>query len=67
MPIKDANYNKAKVLLEKAGSKSAKKSHPKHTGKKGSPDRHGKQLIDEARAEGISEAILTKAEKIMKI
>lgn len=65
--IKDDDYNKARALLVKAGSKSAEKSHMKHTGKKGSPDGHGKSLIDEAREEGIDEKILDKAAKIMGI
>jgi hypothetical protein len=67
MPIKDDAYNKARDILAKAGSKSAKKSHMKHTGKKGSPDGHGKSLIDEARADGVDEATLAKAEKAMGI
>ncbi|WP_438712343.1 hypothetical protein ACSTS3_08135 [Aquimarina muelleri] len=37
MPIKDRDYNKAKALLEAAGSKSAEKSHIKHTGSKKAP------------------------------
>ncbi|WP_438712345.1 hypothetical protein ACSTS3_08150 [Aquimarina muelleri] len=49
MPIKDKDYNKAKALLEGAGSKSAEKSHPKHTGSKGSPDGHGRSLYNEAQ------------------
>ena len=49
MPIKDKDYNKAKALLEAAGSKSAEKSHPKHTGSKGSPDSHGRSLYAEAQ------------------
>jgi hypothetical protein len=67
MTIKDADYNKARALLVKAGSKSAAKSHDKHTNKKGSPDGHGKSLIAEAKAEGIDAATLAKAEKIMGI
>ena len=49
MPIKDKDYNKAKALLEAAGSKSAEKSHIKHTGSKGSPDSHGRSLYNEAQ------------------
>lgn len=67
MPIKDDKYNKARDILAKAGSKSAKKSHPKHTGKKGSPDAHGRQLIEEARSDGVDEDTLAKAEKAMGI
>ncbi|WP_062058235.1 hypothetical protein [Aquimarina longa] len=49
MPIKDKDYNKAKALLEVAGSKSAEKSHKKHTGSKGSSDSHGRSLYNEAQ------------------
>ena len=48
MPIKDNDYNNARTTLANAGSMSASKSHVKHTRGKGSPDGHGKQLIQEA-------------------
>ncbi|WP_020209572.1 hypothetical protein [Gilvimarinus chinensis] len=48
MTIKDNQYNKARSILARAGSDSAKKSHPKHNTKGGSPDRHGQNLINEA-------------------
>jgi hypothetical protein len=49
--ISDDAYNKARTILANAGSDSAKKSHVKHTGGKGSPEDHGKQLLREARDE----------------
>jgi len=67
MPIKNNNFNKAKALLEKAGSKTAQKCHPAHTKSGDVPDRHGESLIAEADAENISADILEKARKIMKI
>ncbi len=51
MPIKDDDYNQAKAILVQAGSKSASKSHDKHTNKKGSPDKHGEDLLKEAQDE----------------
>lgn len=49
--ISDEDYNKARAILAKAGSKSAAKSHEKHTQGKGSPQTHGTQLLQEARDE----------------
>lgn len=49
--IKDKDYNMAKETLELAGSKSAEKSHKKHTNKKGSPEDHGVSLLQEAQSE----------------
>jgi hypothetical protein len=51
MAISDDDYNWAKNTLAKAGSKSAEKSHVKHTGGKGSPESHGQDLLREARDE----------------
>ncbi|HKP37334.1 MAG TPA: hypothetical protein VJT71_10780 [Pyrinomonadaceae bacterium] len=51
MSISDNNYNQARDILINAGSATANKSHPKHTGGKGSPDDHGKGLLQEARDE----------------
>ena len=49
--LADHKYNGAKSTLVKAGSKSAEKSHDKHTQGKGSPEEHGKQLLRESRDE----------------
>ena len=49
--IKDADYNAARGILITAGSKSAEKSHVKHTGKAGSPDGHGTARLHEATTE----------------
>ena len=51
MTISDGDYNAARDLLVKAGSKSAEKSHRKHGNKNGSPMDHGKKLLQEARDE----------------
>ena len=51
MPISDNNYNQARDILINAGSDTASKSHPKHTGNRGSPEDHGKELLREARDE----------------
>jgi len=67
MPIKNNKFNKAKALLEKAGSKTAEKCHPAHTKSGDVPDRHGESLIAEAQEENISEDILEKARDIMGI
>jgi len=49
--ISDGDYNKAKKILEDAGSDTAKKSHKKHGNDDGSPEDHGVQLLREARDE----------------
>ncbi|MGH7297404.1 MAG: hypothetical protein ACRELB_20880 [Polyangiaceae bacterium] len=62
--ISDGDYNKAKAILVKAGSKTAGKSHEKHTQGKGSPEDHGKGLLREARDEfkqGTPEATKVRA------
>ena len=51
MPIKDADYNKAKGILKKAGSKTADKTHTSHTGGQDRPDGHGQTLIDDCTKE----------------
>lgn len=51
MPIKDNAYNSAREILINAGSKSAEKSHVKHTNGKDSPDAHGHSLLNEALLE----------------
>jgi hypothetical protein len=51
MAISDDDYNWARATLARAGSKSAEKSHDKHTKGKGSPDSHGQDLLREARDE----------------
>ena len=51
MPIKDADYNAAKAILTKAGSRTAAKTHSSHTGGKDRPDDHGQDLVDEATAD----------------
>jgi len=51
MAISDDDYNKARDILVKAGSETAKKSHMKHTNGKGSPTDHGLSLLREARDE----------------
>jgi hypothetical protein len=51
MAISDNDYNQARDILIAAGSKTAEKSHPKHTGGKGSPVAHGQDLLREARDE----------------
>jgi hypothetical protein len=49
--ISDTAYNRARAILIDAGSKTAEKSHPKHTQGKGSPLFHGQNLLQEARDE----------------
>jgi hypothetical protein len=49
MAISDGAYNGARKVLVDAGSRTASKSHDKHTQGKGSPDDHGKKLLSEAR------------------
>jgi hypothetical protein len=49
--IKDKDYNRARSMLVAAGSMSAQKSHLKHTQGRGSPDGHGRSLLNEASAE----------------
>lgn len=56
MPISDADYNRAKAILEKAGSLKAAKSHKKHGNSGGSPDQHGVDLLVEARDELVEAA-----------
>jgi len=51
MAISDHDYNTARNMLIVAGSDTAEKSHPKHTGGAGSPNSHGRQLLVEARDE----------------
>lgn len=51
MPIKDADYNAAKAILTKAGSRTAAKTHVSHTGGGDRPDAHGQTLVDEATAD----------------
>lgn len=51
MPIKDADYNAAKAILTKAGSRTAAKTHASHTGGSDRPDDHGQTLVDEATAD----------------
>lgn len=51
MPIKDRDYNTAKAILTRAGSKSAAKTHSSHTGGKDRPDGHGQDLVDECTKE----------------
>ena len=51
MPIKDADYNAAKAILTKAGSRTAAKTHVSHTGGQDRPDSHGQTLVDEASAD----------------
>jgi hypothetical protein len=51
MPIKDADYNAAKAILTKAGSRTAAKTHTSHTGGSDRPDGHGQDLVDEATAD----------------
>lgn len=51
MPIKDKQYNDARATLKANSSMTASKSHPKHAGKKGSPDSHGRSLLREAQDE----------------
>lgn len=51
MPIKDKDYNAAKAILTKAGSKSAAKTHSSHTGGSDRPDDHGQDLVDECTKE----------------
>lgn len=46
--ISDNAYNEARRILFTAGSNSARASHVKHTGGKGSPDGHGVALLREA-------------------
>jgi hypothetical protein len=49
--LADHKYNAAKKTLVKAGSKSAEKSHDKHTQGKGSPQGHGEDLLRGSRDE----------------
>lgn len=51
MSIADNDYNRARAILVQAGSKTAGKSHDKHTQGKGSPDSHGQDLLRGARDE----------------
>jgi len=51
MPISDDDYNTARQMLVDAGSDSASKSHKKHGTRGGSPDSHGRSLLQEARDE----------------
>ncbi len=51
MAISDYSYNKARKILIEAGSYTAKASHPAHTQGNGSPDGHGRSLLQEARNE----------------
>jgi hypothetical protein len=49
--LHDHDYNAARKTLVDAGSKTAHKSHDKHTQGKGSPEEHGKELLRESRDE----------------
>jgi hypothetical protein len=49
--IKEADYNAAKGILTKAGSKTASKSHAKHNTDGTVEEDHGKELLREARDE----------------
>jgi hypothetical protein len=49
--IKEADYNAAKAILTKAGSKSAGKSHGKHNTDGTVEEDHGKEMLREARDE----------------
>lgn len=49
--ISDEDYNDARDILIAAGSKTAEKSHKKHTKRAGSPGKDGKSLLAEARDE----------------
>ena len=51
MAISDHDYNTARGMLIAANSNTARNSHPKHTGGRGSPNGHGEQLLREARDE----------------
>ncbi|GKW06413.1 hypothetical protein LHL03_11010 [Pectobacterium carotovorum] len=51
MAISDDDYNQARAILIRAGSKTASASHEKHTQRAGSPTSHGKSLLQEARDE----------------
>ncbi|MGH7122530.1 MAG: hypothetical protein ACREFP_26665 [Acetobacteraceae bacterium] len=51
MSIADNDYNRARAILVQAGSKTASKSHDKHTQGKGSKDSDGQGLLREARDE----------------
>lgn len=51
MTIKDRDYNKARSILAQAGSMRAQKSHIKHNTNGGSPDKHGRSLVEEAIAD----------------
>lgn len=54
--ISDGDYNKAKKILEDAGSDKAKKSHKKHGNRQGSPEGHGVALLREAGDELLANA-----------
>ncbi len=51
MTINDKDYNEARKILKKAGSKTADKAHDKHTKGIGSKEKFGYALLDEAREE----------------
>ena len=51
MSISDNDYNRARAILVQAGSKTASKSHDKHTQGAGSNDSDGQSLLREARDE----------------
>jgi hypothetical protein len=56
---------KARDILVMAGSMIAGKSHMKHAAKKGLPDAHGKDLLNEAKQEW-SDATTQKHLKVLK-
>lgn len=70
MPIKEDDYNKALMTVRQAinareiSGKTAGKSHPAH-GKGTVPDGHGIELISQVRADGGSDTLIAKLEKIM--
>lgn len=51
MAISDRDYNNARAVLVRAGSRTAEASHDRHTRGAGSPDEYGKSLLREARDE----------------
>jgi hypothetical protein len=63
MAISDDDYNTARAILVQAGSRSAGVSHIKHTGGKGSPESHGKDLLREAYNEFNASGTITDNQK----
>ena len=63
--ISDKQYNDAKAILVRAGSKSAAASHVKHGNDGGSPESHGKALLVESRDElvGLANKLTDPAKK----